>query len=153
FVWWEARIARPIVQVRLFRNPAFSVIVGANALMYLTTFTVMLFAPYYLVRFTDLPLPAAGAVLASGFAAMALASPAAGWLVPRLKASRVAPLGALTTGAGLFLVGGWQPGTPPAVLVATLLVQGLGLAFFQVASMDVVMESLPPTQRGVAGSL
>jgi EmrB/QacA subfamily drug resistance transporter len=153
FVWWEARIARPIVEVRLFRNPIFAVVIGANTVMYLTTFAVMLFAPYFLDRFTKLPLWQAGLVLGSGFTAMAAASPAAGWVIARLSAARIAPLGALATGAGLFMVGGWRPDTIPIVLPLTLLVQGLGLAFFQVASIDIVMETLPATQRGVAGSL
>lgn len=153
FARWEGRAARPIVPVALFRHAGFAAIVGANTAMYLLTFSVMLFAPYYLVRFTDLPLPLAGAVLASGFAAMALASPAAGALIARWRAPPVAVIGALLTGAGLFLVGFWRPGTPPAVLASALLVQGCGLGFFQVASLDVVMASLPPTQRGVAGSL
>ncbi len=153
FVRWERRAARPIVQVELFRRPGFAAIMIANVVMYLSTFSVMLFAPYYLVRFTLLPLPLAGAVLAAGFAAMALASPPAGWLVARLSAGRIAPLGAVVAGGGLFLVGLWQPGTSVVVMVLALSVQGLGMGFFHVASMEIVMASLPITQRGVAGSL
>ncbi|HEY8871878.1 MAG TPA: hypothetical protein VIM52_02530, partial [Stellaceae bacterium] len=68
-------------------------------------------------------------------------------------AERVAPLGALATGVGLFLVGSWQPDTPPLVMVLALCLHGIGLAFFQVAYMEIVMAASPLAHRGVAGSL
>src|SRR5712691_10705999 len=153
FVWWEGRAAQPIVRIELFRNASFAIVNLASALMYMVTFSVLLFSPYLQVRYTALPLPLAGAVLATGFVAMAAASPLAGALVARLGAGRVAPLGALSTGAGLFLVGGWQPDTPPVLMVLALGLHGLGLGFFQVAYMEIVIAASPLAQRGVAGSL
>jgi len=153
FVWWEGRSARPIVRIELFRRRGFAVINLANATVYLTSFSVLLFVPYFFARFTVLPLPLAGAVLATGFVAMAAASPAAGWLSARLPADRVAPLGALLTGAGLFLIGGWRADTAPAAMILALALQGLGLAFFQVAYMEMVMAASPLAHRGVAGGL
>jgi MFS family permease len=153
FVWWEGRAAQPIVRIELFREAAFAIVNLASTVMYLVTFSVLLFAPYFLVRYTALPLPLAGAVLATGFVAMAAISPLAGALVGRFGAGRIAPLGALATGAGLFLVGSWQPDTAPLVMVLALSLHGLGLAFFQVAYMEIVMAASPVAHRGVAGSL
>ena len=153
FVWWEGRAAQPIVRVELFRRASFAIVNLASASMYMVTFSVLLFAPYFLVRFTALPLPLAGAVLATGFVAMAAASPVAGALVGRLGAERVAPLGAISTGIGLVLVGGWQPDTPPLVMMLALGLHGLGLGFFQVAYMEIVIAASPLAHRGVAGSL
>jgi MFS family permease len=153
FVWWEGRATQPIVRIELFREAAFAIVNLASAAMYLVTFSVLLFAPYFLVRHTALPLPLAGAVLATGFIAMAAISPLAGSLVGRLGAERVAPLGALATGAGLFLIGSWHPETSPLVMVLSLCLHGLGLAFFQVAYMEIVMAASPLAHRGVAGSL
>lgn len=153
FVWWEGRFAQPIVRVELFRKASFAIVNLASALMYMMTFSVLLFAPYFLVRYTALPLPLAGAVLATGFVTMAVASPLAAALIARLAAERVAPLGALTTGAGLFLVGSWQPDTAPFVMVFALVLHGFGMGFFQVAYMEIVIAASPLAQRGVAGSL
>src|SRR5438128_8960050 len=83
FIRWEGRIGQPIVRVELFRRPQFAVVNLARALMYLTTFSVLLFVPYFFARHAALPLPLAGAVLATGFVAMAATSPLAGWLVAR----------------------------------------------------------------------
>src|SRR5712691_7358793 len=153
FVWWEGRATHPVIRVELFRDARFAIVNLASALMYMVTFSVLLFAPYFLVRYTALPLPLAGAVLATGFVTMAAASPLAGALVGRLGAERVAPLGALATGAGLFLVGSWQPDTAPLVMVLALALHGLGMGFFQVAYMEIVIAASPLAQRGVAGSL
>jgi len=153
FVWWEGSSAQPIVRVELFRDTRFAIVNLASALMYMVTFSVLLFAPYFLVRYTALPLPLAGAVLATGFVTMAAASPLAGALIARLGADRVAPLGAVTTGAGLFLIGSWQPDTAPLVMLLALGLHGLGIGFFQVAYMEIVIAASPLAQRGVAGSL
>jgi MFS family permease len=153
FVWWEGRASQPIVRIELFRRASFAIVNLASALMYMVTFSVLLFAPYFLVRYTALPLPLAGAVLATGFVAMAAASPLAGVLVARFPAERVAPLGALSTGAGLFLIGSWQPDTAPFVMVLALGLHGFGLGFFQVAYMEIVIGASPVAQRGVIGSL
>ena len=153
FVRWERRVAQPIVNLDFFRIGGFAAINGASVLVYLTSFSVLLFAPYYLVRLTDLSLPLAGAVLAASFAGSIAASPLAGRMIERLPAAGVAALGAVLNGAGLFLIGGWDVGTPPVVIIAPLVLQGFGVGLFQVAYMDLVMGTLPPQHRGVAGSL
>jgi EmrB/QacA subfamily drug resistance transporter len=151
FVWWESRAAEPIVRIELFRRASFAIVNLASCIMYLVTFSVMLIAPYFLVPIMG--LLKGGVVLAAGFIAMAAASPFAGRLVARIGAGRVAPLGALAAGAGLFSVGSWQPDTPPLLMGLCLVLQGAGLGFFQVAYMELVMAASPPAHRGVAGSL
>ncbi len=155
FLRREGRVATPIVNLEFFRSLGFATINSASVLVYLTSFSVLLFVPYYLVRFTGLPLPWAGAVLAASFVGAMAASPLAGRLVERVPANRVALLGAVLGGAGLIAIGslraGASAGTP--VILGALLVQGFGVGLFQVAYMDVVVATMPPRQRGVAGSV
>jgi MFS family permease len=153
FVRWERRVAQPIVNLDFFRIGGFAAINGASVLIYLTSFSVLLFAPYYLVRFTALSLPLAGAVLAASFGGSIAASPLAGRIIERFPAARVAALGAVLSGVGLFLIGNWGVGALPVVIVTPLVLQGFGVGLFQVAYMDLVMATLPPRHRGVAGSL
>ncbi|HEV2189887.1 MAG TPA: MFS transporter [Stellaceae bacterium] len=153
FIWWERRAARPVVRIEMFGDIGFTAINLVTVLMYLATFSVLLFVPYFFARFAVMPLPMAGAVLAVGSATMALAAPPAGWLIARVAAERVAALGLLAVGAGLFLIGLWGADVSPAVMMLTLAVQGLGIGLFQTAYMDIVMRSSPRADRGVAGSL
>jgi MFS family permease len=151
FVWWERRAVQPIVRVELFRDPRFAVVNLTSCLIYFVTFSVMLIGPFFLVRYIG--LTQASLVLGSGFITMSAVAPLAGRAVARLRAERVAPLGALLSGMGLFLVGSWQPDTHPLLMIATLALQGAGLSLFQVAYMELVMGALPAAHRGVAGSL
>lgn len=155
FVRRERRAAAPIVNLDFFRSGGFAAINLASVLVYLTSFSVLLFVPYYLVRFTSLSLPAAGAVLAASFAGTMAASPLAARLIERIPAGWVALVGAVLGGTGLFAIGSWDAGAPGQIpaIVAALVVQGFGVGLFQVAYIDVVMATIPLRQRGVAGSV
>jgi predicted MFS family arabinose efflux permease len=155
FVRRERRAAQPIVDLALLRMHDFAAINLASVLVYLTSFSILLFTPFYLVRIAGMPPSAAGAMLAASFAGTIAASPLAGRIVGRVAAGRVALSGAALSAAGLALIGGWSPGMrwPMAMASATLVLQGFGVGLFQVAYMDVVLGSIPRQQRGVAGSL
>jgi EmrB/QacA subfamily drug resistance transporter len=155
FVRWENRVAQPIVNLGLFRSGAFAGLNIAGVLVYLTSFSVLLLGPYYLVRFTGLTVAMAGAVLSASFVGSLVASPLSGWAVERIPAGRVAALGAALGAAGLVLIASWEPGTggQSVLILATLVLQGFGVGVFQVAYMDIVMRTLPRQQRGVAGSI
>ncbi len=154
FVRREARFSAPIINLECFRSLLFSVINSASILVYLTSFAVLLFVPYLLVRVERLPLAWAGALLAISFAGTITASPLAGRLVEHVRASLVTLAGALANGVGLIAIGtvaGASAGIPP--LLAALFLQGLGVGLFQTAYMDVVMATIPQHDRGVAGSI
>ncbi len=155
FVRRERRALQPIVSLEFFAIPSFAVINLGSVVVYLTSFTVLLFGPYYLVRFTGLPLAAAGAALAASFAGTMAASPLAGRLIEHLPAARIALFGAVLGGIGLVLVGQWTPHGPgeTMAIVGALVLQGFGVGLFQVAYMDAVMATIPRRQRGVAGSV
>ena len=153
FAWWEGRAPRPMIRIDLFRVPGFAAINAVYVLMNLAAFSVLLLVPYFFHRYSDMPLWIAGVVLASGSAAMALASPPAGRLVTRITAEKVGAVGLLTVGGGLFLIGLWPADITPMAMALILSIQGIGVALFQVAYTDIVIRSSPLADRGVAGSL
>src|SRR5437763_7337278 len=67
FFHWEKRVAQPIVNVGLFRSGGFAGLNIASVLIYLTSFSVLLLGPYYLVRLTGLSAIIAGGVLSASF--------------------------------------------------------------------------------------
>jgi EmrB/QacA subfamily drug resistance transporter len=155
FIRWERGIAAPIVNLDFFRAGGFAAVNLASVLLYLTSFSVLLFGPYYLVNVAGMAAPMAGAMLAASFAGSIIASPLAGWIIERVPPGRVAPFGALLNGAGLALIGSWEPSHPAqtATIAGALVLQGFGVGLFQVAYMDIVMRTLPQRHRGVAGSI
>jgi EmrB/QacA subfamily drug resistance transporter len=155
FVRWEDRVAQPIVNLGFFRVRQFATANLASVLIYLTSFTVLLFGPYYLVRVADLSAAMAGGILSASFVGSIAASPLAGRLIERRPAGRVAALGALLSGMGLVVIGECDRGTswPAVAIIGALILQGFGVGLFQVAYMEIVMRTLPRQHRGVAGSI
>jgi EmrB/QacA subfamily drug resistance transporter len=153
FAWREATFAEPLIRLGHFRSPEFTLVNLASIAVFLVNFAVLLLVPYYLARLTPLSVTTAGLVLASGFADAVLAAPVAGRLAARVGSQRVGFAGAWLVAIGSALIGLWQPDTPMWLMLAELLLSGIGVGLFQVAYMDVVLGRLPAADRGVAGSL
>ncbi len=137
-------------------QPGFVWLQAANALVQFTAFTVPLCMPYLLMRVHQMNPLTSGAFL-SWWALGVLAGSALlerlarHWPVPRLVLAS-----GLGVALGLALVAGAATVHGPWALVAlacSVIVQGVALGLFQVAYSDGVVQGLPPSARGVAGSL
>ncbi len=153
FVRHERRCKAPIIDMQVFRLGGFAAVNVANVLTNLAGFAVWLLVPFYLVRATGLTLAEGGMVLATAWMGATVSSLLAGRLIGPVRAQRIALAGALINGLGLWLVSSWQAGTPAALMMTSLIVQGFGLGLFQVAYTDIVTAAIPRENRGVAGSL
>ncbi len=149
----ECRTPAPILPLHLFRRPAFSGLILATALVAFAGFSVMLIVPYFLARLTDLPWAIAGLVLACSPIGITVASGLAGRLIEAWTARGAAMAAALMTAVGLAGIALWPIGPSGIVMAVPLFLSGAGMGLFQVASMDVVTDSMPQAERGVAGSL
>ena len=153
FIWQQGRVEAPIINLAVFRDIDFSLIILTGIAVNFTGFSVMLLVPYFLVRATDLPLWFSGIVLACGPAGMIIAAQIGGILAQRVGANRLGFLGVAFNILGIGAVGFWDVNAAAAVMIAAMLVHGMGLGFFQVASLEIVTATLPIANRGVAGSL
>jgi len=153
FVRHEARSPAPILPLGLFRRWDFTGVALANGLVAFSGFSVMLIAPYFLLRLTDLDVTAAGLVLACSPLGTAVISARAGWLIEKWGARRTAALAAALTALGLAGVGLWPAYPGMVVMAVPLFLTGAGLGLFQVSSMDAITATMSLAERGVAGSL
>jgi MFS family permease len=154
FIFRERRAARPIIAFDILRQPGFALLNLVSVLVNLAGFSIWLLVPYFLARTEVYSLAVSGAILATAAAGAALAAPIGGRLVgARISSHQLALAGAVASGGGLSLLGGWTEQTPTIVRIAELIVQGIGLGLFQLAYSDIVTAALPLRDRGVAGSL
>ena len=149
----EARTSTPILPLPLFRRWQFTSVALANGLIAFAGFSIMLIVPYFLLRLTELEVTTAGLVLACSPLGTAVVSARAGRLIEAWGARRSAALAAAMTAVGLAGIGLWPAFPHVAVMVVPLFLTGAGLGLFQVASMDVIIGTMPVAERGVAGSL
>lgn len=153
FVIRETRHPQPLIRLSLFRDPDFAVMNAASIAVNLVSFAVLLLVPYYLVRVAHLDAAAGGILLACGAGGTVVGSWLAGRLAGRIRIGRLALAGVVLGTVGLWLVSMWTPATTLGIVAVSLLLQGLGVGLFQVAYADLVIATLPPQERGVAGSL
>jgi EmrB/QacA subfamily drug resistance transporter len=153
FVRRELAVARPIIDVRVFRDAGFALINMANVLVNLSMFSVLLLLPFYLARMAALSVPVAGLVLAAQPLGTMIAAPMAGRLAGRVPPSRMILYGSLLAAAGLASIGFVGREAQIVVLATSMFANGIGVGLFQVAYFDVVTGTLPRGDRGVAGSL
>lgn len=150
FIWRSLRVARPILDLRLFRETGFARLNLASLLVNLAGFAVMLLVPFYLAQVAALPPILVGGILASGHLGAMLGSALGGRLG---GGPRCAMVGAALGGVGLLMVTLWGGDTSPALLVAALLLQGFGIGLFTLAYTDMITATMRREDRGVAGSL
>ena len=153
FVYQESRFVEPIIRLDIFRDLEFSILNLANFVTNLVGFSVMLLVPYFLIRAVEYPIWLGGIVLGCAPLGVALAGPPGGWAIGRIGSRRVALAGALLLTGGLFAISGWSKESTIHILIASLILHGLGLGLFHVAYMHIVTGTLSRGDRGVAGSL
>ena len=153
FVWRELHTGHPIIELRFFRDLDFSLANAAQTALNLAAFAVLLLVPFYLDRFSGLPVPAQGAILAASNLGVMLAAPLAGRWAATVSPRRLALLGtaAMALGQGLIGTAGAHPNLP--LMAAAMVLQGGGVGLFQVAYFDIATATIPVAARGVAGSL
>jgi EmrB/QacA subfamily drug resistance transporter len=153
FVWWERRIADPLLDLSLFRSRALNAALLTGALIALVMGGAILPLLYFFQNVQGMrPVPALLRIVPMVVAA-AVASPFVGGLVAR-RGPRPVILGGLALilagCAGLAFL---RPETPyPAVLV-TLLLVGAGNIAVVTPVTEIVLGSVPSDRAGSAAAL
>ncbi|MGI8536889.1 MAG: DHA2 family efflux MFS transporter permease subunit [Mycobacteriales bacterium] len=151
FVVLQRRTAAPMLDVTLFRNPAFSAACGAVTLVMFALFGTVFFLSFYLQYARGLSPLQAGLTFLPVAASMAFLAPRSAKLVHRHGAKTVCAVGLslLTVAfAGYHFVGAQ---TPIAVVAALLFLQGAGMANVVAPATESIMSTLPRERAG-AGS-
>ena len=156
FAWFlahERRHPEPIIRPSLFADRTFLAVNLASIAVNFAAFSIMLLVPFYLARVAGLGAAEGGLVLALAAIGTVAGAWAGGRFGQRVGIARLCILGMVLSVAGLGGISLWRPVTGFGLMAASLLVQGVGVGFFQVAYADLVTAALPVEQRGVAGSL
>ena len=153
FIARQRTAATPFLPHAVVRDPDFIVPNVAAVVVQGTSFAIPLILPYYLTRIGGWT-PLATGMLLSCWAVGALAgSGVATRLVRAFGVRRMAFAAGLLVVAGLAAIALWSAEINVVPMAACLLLQGVGIGLYQVAYTDIVVASLPVSQRGVAGSL
>ena len=149
FVLWERRSAHPMLEVSFFRNPRFSAASGAIALAFFALFGFIFLITQYFQFVRDFGAFESGLRTLPVAIAIAIAAISGVRLAVRFG-NRV------VVGTGLALLGGsfaWialivTDTTPYPVIVAQMVMMGLGLGFTTAPATESIMGEVPKEKAG-----
>ncbi len=153
FVWRESAAPNPLLSLSLFKgNRVFGMSNLAALINYSATFALTFFLSLYLQYLKGLTPEETGLILISQPALMAVVSPLAGRLSDRYQPRLLASVGMGIMAVMLVLLSMVGPATPLALLVAELMVVGVGYALFSSPNTNAVMGSVDRPFYGVASA-
>jgi EmrB/QacA subfamily drug resistance transporter len=151
FIKWEAKVKTPVLNINLLRNNrVFTFSIFATLFHYSGAFAITFLPSLYLQYIKHLTPETAGLILVSQPVVQALLSPIAGKVSDRAEPRIVASTGMVVTAVGLFLFTFLNAETTLGFIVASLVLLGVGFAFFASPNMNAVMGSVENRSYGVA---
>ena len=153
FVRRQRHSSTPFLPRTVVHDGDFILANASSVVVQFASFAIPLTVPYYLTRIAGWGPVATGGLLAIWALGSMAGSAFASRAVSRHGAHRSVLFAGLLVSLGLVAIGGWSSSPHYPFMIASLLLQGVGIGLFQVAYTDLVVVALPPSARGVAGSL
>lgn len=145
FCIYELRQPSPLIEIRVFRDAAFTAAMTVNFLIALALFGSVLLVPLFLQQVQGYGAFDAGVVLAAQGLAAAVAMPIGGFLTDRFGARQVVPFGlAVMTGATIWMAT-LAPDTPRWAIAAMLAGRGAGMGLSMMPAMSSAYITLSPS--------
>jgi EmrB/QacA subfamily drug resistance transporter len=153
FIWWETRVASPILHTSLFRHNTVFVFSNLAALInYSATFAVSFLLSLYLQFIKGLGPQNAGLVLIAAPAIQAILSPLAGRLSDRIEPRMLASLGMGLTAIGLLMLTFLDSRTSLWFIITSLIILGGGFGLFSSPNTNAIMSSVKMKFYGVTSA-
>lgn len=153
FVLWELRRRDPMLDLRLFRNRAFSGASLALALLFLAMSGAIFLQAQYLQFVLDYTPLVAGLALVPAAVGMLGGTGVGSHLSTQLGARITVAVGILTATVGLALQAALADGGSYLPTGIGLLLFGLGAGMAMPAATDSIMSTLPPSRAGVGSAV
>ena len=147
------RIEHPILDLRLFRITSFALSNLAALINYCATYAVGLLLSLFLQTIKSFNPQHTGLILLSQPVIMAVLSPYAGRLSDKIEPRIVASFGMGCTALALLIFCFLNESSPLTVVLAALVIGGVGFAFFSSPNTNAVMSSVDKRFLGTASGL
>lgn len=154
FVWWERRMASPLIDLAVFSGNRTFVFSNIAAMInYGSTFGVGVLLSLYLQYIQGFSAESAGFILVAQPVVQMTFSPIAGRLSDRVEPRIVSTVGMALTTLGLSFFIFLTPATPLWEIVASLMVLGLGYGLFSSPNTNAIMSSVEPRHLSIASGM
>ncbi len=152
FILWEKYRREPLLDLNLFRIPAFALGNIARWISFVTMSIGNLLMPFFIQLAMGLDPLRAGFLVAPTPFAMAVTAPFTGWLSERFVPERLGALGMATTSIAFIGLSFLQPAATALEIIFWLALLGLGMGIFQTPNNNLLMSSVPRERLGIGSS-
>ena len=143
FLAWETRVAEPLLPLRLFRNPIFSVSSALGFLIGFALFGGVVFLPLFLQVVTGVSATASGLLILPLTAGMVAGSVGSGRLTTATGRYKVYPVaGSALTAVGMALLSLMTAETPFWIGSLQMAVLGLGVGMVMQVSLLAIQNAV-----------
>ena len=153
FVAWELHTDHPLLNMHFFENPRFSGASVAIALVFFALFGTIFFLTQYLQFVLGYGTLRAGVAVAPIAVALMISAPLAPVLTARVGTKVMVATGLAIVSAGLVILSTASVDSGYGVVLATILVLGIGMGLAMAPATDSIMGSLPRAQAGVGSAV
>ncbi|HEY0101609.1 MAG TPA: MFS transporter [Pyrinomonadaceae bacterium] len=153
FVLVEARVAKPLLRLAMFRDPVLSASLAMSTLVSTVMMATLVVGPFYLSRGLGLETALVGLALSAGPLVAALTGVPAGRLVDRFGAQRMTITGLVGIAVGSSVLSMMPSSFGVVGYIAAIVVITASYALFQAANNTGIMTGIRPDQRGVISGL
>ena len=153
FVMQERRAPEPILPLRLFRDPVFTVSTTASFLVGLTMFGSIVFLPVFLQVVVGVSATNSGLLLLPLMAGIVAAATTSGRLITKLGRYKIFPVaGTAIMTVGMFLLSRMDTATTRLAASIYMVVLGVGIGLVLQVLVLSVQNSVPHRDLGIATS-
>jgi DHA2 family multidrug resistance protein-like MFS transporter len=149
----QSRLDDPLIDLKLFKVPAFSVSVATNALGGFVAFGTFLYIAQYLQLVLGLSPWEAGLWTLPSSAAVVISSMLAPSIVQRVRPAYAGAAGMTLTALGLIILNQIGPGSGVSVAVLGSIVFSLGLGPVFIVATDLIIGTAPAERAGSASAI
>ena len=153
FVFVEARVTSPLIQLAMLRDPLLSGGLAMSLLVATVMMATLVVGPFYLAHGLGLDAVRVGLVLSVGPFVAALTGVPAGRIADRVGAQRMTLIGLIAMAAGCLTLSVLPETFGIGGYLLPMVVITIGYALFQTANNTAVMADVQPDQRGVISGL
>ena len=153
FLWWESRVAEPIIPLALFRNRTFTISVTSMFLAAFGFFSAIVFLPRWFQVVAQSSATESGYNLLPLLGALIVSATLSGQIVARTHKYKALIFGSLVfLAVGLFLMTNLHANTDRPVLWLWMIIAGLGIGPSFAVFALIVQNSVQPHEIGTASS-
>jgi EmrB/QacA subfamily drug resistance transporter len=154
FVWWELRVAVPMLQLRLFQRKLVAMGVAAGWLSFFGGSALRFMAPFYLQRLLGLSPRETGLLMIPAAFCMIVIGPISGRLSDKLGWRGLTMSGMVLSAIASFtLAGTLAENSSVLLIVAMLMLQSTGMGLFNSPNNSSIFSAVEPSSYGVVAAL